>query len=218
MRPLPILSILGALLAPLPALADPIALFGTGVTAGGAPLPAGSVDPHYTSLTMAPGLTTSNYLAAYNGGTPVTDPTYVPTTNYWGGLNVISASQSGVPGTVSNQAFTYRTTFDLTGFTLASVVIDLNYYTDDQGEIALNGILIPSTFTNGSATASLTSGFVSGINTLDFVTFNQGGPGGVFVSIQDATADVPEPASLVLLSICLVGLGLVRQRNVASCQ
>jgi hypothetical protein len=126
---------------------------------------------------------------------------------------MISASVTGFPGTTSDQAFTYRTTFDLTGFNLASVVIDLAYYTDDQGEIARNLMLRPSTFTHGPASASLTSGFVEGVNTLDFVTFNQGGPGGVFVGVQDATADVPEPASLALLGGGRLALGALRRRK-----
>jgi len=65
---------------------------------------------------------------------------------------------------------------------------------------------------------TLGSGFIAGINTLDFVVNNIGGeitnPTGLRVEFQSATADqVPVPAAIWLLGSGLLGLiGIARRR------
>src|SRR3989442_1038489 len=82
-----------------------------------------------------------------------------------------------VPG-----VYVYRETFDLTGFDLSTVTLSGSFAIDDaSGRIQLNGVTVgPTSLTFTSMTAfSLTSGFVAGRNTLDFVVTN-GPTGGIY--------------------------------------
>jgi hypothetical protein len=104
-------------------------------------------------------------------------------------------------------SYTYRTTFDLTGLNPATAQISGQWTTDNGGlDILINevstGFTTPdSAFFSGFFAFAIDSGFEAGINTLDFVVNNGGGPHGLRVEITSATAGravVPEPVSVVL--------------------
>jgi hypothetical protein len=71
-------------------------------------------------------------------------------------------------------AYTYRTTFDLTGFNPATAALSGQVASDDEVLIKLNGVTKVSTITGYASLTgfTITSGFTSGVNTLDFVVTN----------------------------------------------
>lgn len=183
-------------------------LYSTGVDASGIPLAGGSIDPHYT----------------VSGGS-VGPSTFVigdPGAFVWIGntatSNWISAASNGLPGIAT---FTYRTTFDLTGFNPTTASISGQLAADDGTRMFLNGNLVLDDSFNGSNAPwevfvpfSADTGFAAGVNTLTFVTPNIGGPAGLQVQIAGTASAVPEPGSWLLLgtALALSGYGLRRRK------
>lgn len=190
------------------AQADSItSLFNTGVDASGTPLGDGTIgDPHYTLVSVPAPSTTVVRVRTSAGGYPI--PPYIgdDSVSAWIGPNNDNALDSPVGN------YDFKTTFDLTGYDAASMAITGQWAADNQGtDILVNGVSTSNTTTNGfgSFTSfSLSSGFVAGINTLDFIEYNAGGPTALRVEMS-GTANllaVPEPASFGMLSLALVGL------------
>jgi hypothetical protein len=138
-----------------------------------------------------------------------------------------AANQGSMTGEFGS--VTYDTLFSLpVGFTGAS--LNINLAADDWVTITLNGGPIlytgPSTgqWTFDSAVPSITSGFVAGSNTLEFIVHNTGtgndaggGPTGldaqVALDFTPATAGVPEPSTaLPLAALALAGAFVLRRR------
>ena len=201
-----------------PAQATPITtLFNTGVDSSGTPRPDGTVgDLHYV-LFSVPGETSDIRIRTSVGGYPV--PPYIGdnTLSAWIGPNN-DASVSGPVG-----AYTYRTTFDLTGLNPSTAAITGHWSTDNNGlDILINGTSLGFTtsftsFSDGFSPFSISSGFVSGVNTLDFVVNNGGGPTALRVQMT-GTADtlppgVPEPATVILIVLGMASLALAHQRQ-----
>jgi hypothetical protein len=220
------------------ALATPIpTLFSTGVDDTSAVLGGGSTDPHYT-LISGP--------TSFSGTTPPSPLIYPlspvvssPINPSWALNNTVSQWISPIadanPLTFqypesNTLPYTYRTTFDLTGFIPTSVVITGMWMSDNQGvDILLNGVSTGishfpadgnpalNTFQEWS-NFTISSGFVPGMNTLAFEVLNFdipgtfGNPSGLRVELSgDATA-IPEPSTMLLLATGLVGLAGFRRK------
>jgi hypothetical protein len=201
--PLALLALAG------PTRADLIPIFNTGVDPGGAPLPGGSADPHW-SIVAGPGITSPT------PGEVLTSPDGLyaaSAASRWIWVNADSSGSTGSP-------YTFRLTFDLTALDASTATISGAWGVDNEGVILLNGATPTGTgalsLTNFNDEGnfdvfngfSITGGFVAGVNTLDFLATDNDNPGALNVSALTATAPagaVPEPASFLLLAAGAIG-------------
>lgn len=129
-----------------------------------------------------------------------------------------NAGQSYDPS--SDGLYKWSISFDLSGKNLSSASFSGRWWADNQGYVQLNGVTI-STGVNLSSPTSFaaSSGFVAGMNTLDFFVTNfaqgSGNPTGVRVEFLDsyAVAAVPEPESWALIVAGLAVVGAISRRR-----
>jgi hypothetical protein len=172
-------------------------LYTTGVDDDGNVLPGGAVDTHYHILETG----TDAIVVSTPAGS------WIPNdgTSMW-----VWQQANGQPTNVTR---TFRLTFDLTGLDPSTASISGTWATDNTGlNILINGQSTGNTsggFTSYSNFA-VTSGFIAGINTLDFIVQDFGVIAGFRVgSISGIAATVPAPGAAALL----IGLGMIGGRR-----
>jgi hypothetical protein len=159
------------------------------------------------------GVADSNYTltSSPSGGTAIgitSIPAWVdaPTGSNW-----IGVTNGNVTDPIGD--YVYQLTFDLTGVSPATFSISGAWATDNNASILLNGVDTGIAkgiigFTSLSS-FSIGSGFISGINTLEFKVTNISGgglnPTGLLVT--SLTGSVPAPAVVFLLTTGLIGIG-----------
>jgi hypothetical protein len=211
-----------------PAFADTIpGLFSTGVDGSGTPLTNifGDTDTHYTIL-AGPGILSAQSAVTYDNAAYIAEePSGTNGNSRW--ISVNANGSSAGSGT-----YDFETTFDLTGFDPSTAQITGRFAGDNH----ITGTLINGTSV-ASATSdtfvaytsfSITSGFVAGLNTLEFFVTDDGAPMALRVDALAGTASpigtgpgpgtgVPEPGTVVLLATaCLATIGLkVRSKKTA---
>ncbi|HRE18463.1 MAG TPA: PEP-CTERM sorting domain-containing protein [Rhodocyclaceae bacterium] len=120
----------------------------------------------------------------------------------------------------SNGVYRWRLTFDLTGYDSSATFFSGRWAADNRGQAFLNGNLIGSASGFDSWSGfSASTGFLAGINTLDFVVTNlaqsSGNPTGIRVEFirSDAAVAIPEPGTLALAGLALAGIALRRRKT-----
>ena len=119
----------------------------------------------------------------------------------------------------TNGTYTYTLTFDLSGYNAATAMFSGRLAADNSVQVKLNNNVIGSaTGFTGWTSFGASSGFVSGVNTLDFVVSNWaqngGNPTGLRVEFGTSSiAAVPEPATYAMLLGGLVMVGAVVRRR-----
>lgn len=193
--------------------ADPIVLFSTGVGADGIPMAGGSIDPHYI-LVSSPLGAANIYVSS------VTPPPWVGAMSGAQWISPQVNSNVSVPAGLS----TYRTTFDLTGFDVQTVLLGATVAADNAVRIVMNGIdtgIFFPDFTKTQFFDLSKKGLLAGVNTIDFVVINAAdSPSGLLVRLQGfgtqggtlPGSDTPEPASLALVGSGITAL-VVRARR-----
>lgn len=196
-----------------------LGLYNTGVQSGGADWGAGAgqkpgngADLHW-DLDVSPQAFTGNPIAAtwISNGASVASRWITPTPN---GLTSFDPTTPGL--------YTYSTSFDLSGFDPATASFAGRFAADNTVDaILLNGTQIGSggSFSDWSAFAAST-GFVPGLNTLEFVVRNfardGGNPTGLRVEFADSNvAVVPEPSTwaMMIAGFGVVGFAMRRRRQ-----
>jgi subtilisin family serine protease len=147
----------------------PIAVYNTGVNSPGVLAADASLDPHYTIIASAD--------SAYPGPNAYVVLSNVFPIGPWlsDGPNskwIAPRSDAGNGNAAGN--YTYKTTFDLTGLNPATAVLSGQFAADNSAIILLNGAQVGSASPGfGSFTPfTISTGFISGVNTLDFVVNN----------------------------------------------
>jgi hypothetical protein len=177
-------------------------------------------DPNWT-VTTSPTPGSTNAFVTDTGNYPF--PIWLADTATYGWDSPQSSYGDGETDPAGTD-FYYTTTFDLTGFDPTSASLQFQFAVDDDlVAVILNDNTLTG-FPAGalgslSATQTINTDFVSGVNTITFETFNQGGdptPTGLLVDFTSATANTigsaPEPSAFLLIGAGLGGLGLIRRR------
>ncbi len=204
-----------AFLTTTDAKAVPVGTFyNTGVDDSQATLANKAAETHYVIVSAPDGSTPGVRVATSANGFPIPPWLDDNSLSAWIGPNTDIANVNSELAGLLGQ-YDYQTKFDLTGFNANAAALTGQWAADNTGvDILINGVSTGQTSGGYDAFSSFSvlSGFIDGVNTIDFLVQNDGGPTGLRVE-GVLTADVPEPMSLAILGASLAGVGLVRRFN-----
>ncbi len=196
----------------------------TGVGSNGEVLNPGSVDPHWT------------FQPAYHAAGPGESGSLIVGLSQDGGTTYGVWATDWLPDSAPLDTYLISTTFDLTGYNPGTAKLQFGYWGGEYADASygwyLNGTPVwNGAFAAGNGYATITSGFVSGVNTLSYNTYWRGGvsletytPSALTVwnpnPILTATP-IPEPTTMIagallLLPFGLQGVRMLRNRRQAA--
>jgi len=203
-----------------------MSLFNSGVNASAQPLPNATIgDPHYKLVSVPSGSSVLRIITSAQCSIGFCSSAYV------GDDSLSTWIRPNNPGGLYDPTgyYDYQTTFSLTGLNPATAQISGQWAVDNEGvDILINGVSTgitlgaigsPSNSTFDSFHSFLiTSGFTSGINTLDFITYNDVtngccNPTALRVGMTGTASVASEPASFGVLAVGLIGLYITRVRR-----
>ncbi|MDX2191830.1 MAG: PEP-CTERM sorting domain-containing protein [Gemmatimonadales bacterium] len=206
-----------------PADAQVISL-NTGVDAGGNLLASQALDPFWTISLYGGATFTAARVAAPGHPIICCGMESAPNTARWISDPSIQLTGTGTSWGVGRTVYARRT-FDLSGYTLSSVSLDLAWRVADvRWGVYLNGVLLPSSqignfgFSFGEQLQA-TSGFNQGLNTLELrgssvnSIYDGFWLGGAVRGDYVPPTTVPEPSTYVLLGTGLAGVFAVARRR-----
>ena len=179
-------------------------LFSTGTNSSDIATGTTGVDQHYTITSAPTGAGSAYIFSSYVGGYYADN-----SSSQWIGVSAV--------GTLVEPMglYVYQTTFTLSGTSPGSVVINGEIGADDSVTMTLNGnaVSIGGTVDFSTPTAfTISSGFVTGVNTLDFMVTNAASQTGL--NVEMAGSVVPEPSSIAMCGLAgLVGTGYAWRRR-----
>lgn len=201
----------------------PTGVYNTGVSNSGTPLASGAIDPHYTLVSSPSG--GGPAFVVIDGQFPFVpyfpgDPVWLPnsSTSEWIGpvANGLTAV-GGPPG-----QYIFETTFDLSASAVANAELMGQLAADNSVQVFLNGVntgMGASGFDHFTP-FQVTSGFVQGVNRLDFVVTN--GDCGPFcvnptgLRVEYRMTEVPEPATFTYFLIFgLLGFPMISRKTIS---
>ncbi|RYZ10346.1 MAG: hypothetical protein EOO73_01885 [Myxococcales bacterium] len=158
-------------------------------------LEGGAVDPHYTLLESADAtLPGPDAVVA----TSIAEGYWLPQSDAskW----IAPTPDQPYPGPPSpcnaTGTYVYRTSFDLTGYDPDSLTITGGWAADNSGaDIRLNGVglSLPAGSYTPLTAFTIDGGFLSGVNTLDFVVTDVGCPNGLRVELTASDVELTTP-------------------------
>jgi hypothetical protein len=181
----------------------------------------GDTDTHYMVIS-GPGVASAQSAMTYDNGSYIPEePSGTNGNSRWISVNVNGSS-------AGSGTYDFETTFDLTGFDPTTAQITGRFAGDNHivGTL-INGTSVPAatsdTFTSYT-NFSITSGFVAGLNTLEFFVTDDGAPMALRVDSLAGTArslsngpgpqsDVPEPGTVILLATACLGTVAIKARS-----
>ena len=140
-----------------------------------------------------------------------------PTIARWISFATSASNPGGSP-------YYFRTSFDLTGYDPTTASLGFQCALDNALDVVrLNGNSVAGAvcpFGNLSGVQNINSGFISGVNTLEFQIRGDGTTDGFIYnttsfSAQAAVVAAPEPSAVVLLATGLGALGVMRRKRPA---
>jgi hypothetical protein len=204
--------------------ASATSVYNTGVSNSGIPLAPGAIDPHYTLASSPNG--SGPAFVVIDGQFPFVpffpgDPAWLPNSSISGWIGPVADARTAIGGPPGEYIF--QTTFNLTANEVASAELTGRLASDNSVQIFLNGVNTGMGASGGITCCfdhftafQITSGFVQGVNRLDFVVTNDDcGPSCVNptgLRVEYRLAEVPEPATFTYYVIFgLLGFKLFRR-------